>query len=115
GGARERRRPPADESPAGGGERLECGEAAPREERDRPAEPPTDPQAQDLARGEELGGALRRHPQRPAQLLRRPVERRIAERAPVLRREIDPPELEVARHVLEKVHELPPGAPRSAR
>ena len=38
------------------------------------------------------------------------VERRHAEPTAILRREVDPPQREVARHILQKVDELEPGA-----
>src|SRR5439155_4202790 len=89
----------AEDVPAGRVERVERGEPTACEQCDRASEPPPDPLAQHLPRGEQLRGALRLEPQQPAQLLRRPVERRVAERAPVLRRQGDPPELEVSWHV----------------
>src|SRR6516165_6136213 len=68
---------------------------------DRTAQAPPDPLAQHLSGGQELRGALRLESEQRAQLLGRPVERRVAERAPVLGRQVDAPEVEVARHVLE--------------
>ena len=68
-----------------------------------------------LAGAEQLRSARRLEAQQLAQLRARPVERRLAEPPPVLRRQVHAPELEVARHVLEEVHELQPGAHRVAR
>ena len=48
--------------------------------------------------------------EQPPQLRARPVELLDAEAAPVLRGQVDAPEREVARHVLQEVDELQPGA-----
>src|SRR5581483_1648527 len=71
--------------------------------------------AQDLGRGEERRRAFRLEAEERGEPGVRPVERRVAEAAPVLGGEIDAAELEVARDVLEEVDELQAGAHRVAR
>ena len=80
----------------------------------RPSRPPICSRSTSPA-AEQLRGSLRLEPEQRAQLLGRPVERRVAERAPVVRRQVDASQLEVARHVLQEVHELEAGADRVAR
>src|SRR5437868_14285216 len=67
-------------------ERLERREAATRKETDGAAEPPSDPGTHYLARVQQRRRALRLEAQQCAQLVARPLERRVAERVPVLGR-----------------------------
>ena len=110
-----RLRPLREDVPAGRLERVERGKAAAREERRPRGRAGRRSARAARRRREQLRRALRLEAQQLAQLGARPVERRLAEAAPVLRRQVDAPELEVARHVLEEVHELEPGADRVAR
>src|SRR5205807_9418386 len=96
-------------------ERLERREPTTSEEADGAAEPPSDPRTQYLARVQQRRRALRLEAQQCAQLVARPLERRVTEAGLVLGREIHAPRLAVARDVLEEVHELEPRADGVAR
>src|SRR4051812_27449690 len=110
-----RLRPLREDVPARRLERLERGKAAAGEETYGAAESPADPRTQHVACAQQRRRALRLEAQQRAQLVVRPVERRAAEAAQVLGRQVHAPELEVPGHVLEEVHELEPGAHGVAR
>src|SRR5207248_489847 len=74
-----------------------------------------DSHAEPLAGCEERAGSLGLEPQQLAERLARAIELHDAEPAPVLGGQVDPPELEVARNVLEEIHELEPRADVVAR
>ena len=57
----------------------------------------------------------RLEPEQRAEVVARPVERGVPEPGTVVRRQIDAAELEIARHVLQEVDELEPGADGVAR
>ena len=81
-----RPRPPREDVPAGRFERVERRQAATREERDRrPSRPPIRARSTSPAASSSVARCASNAEQR-AQLRARPVERRLAERAPVLRR-----------------------------
>src|SRR4051794_1739334 len=96
-------------------ERLERGKAAAREEADGAAEPPADSRAEQITRLQERGGALGLETEQRAKVVAWPVERRRPEALAVFAGQVHAAELEVARHVLQEVHELEPGADRVAR
>src|SRR5262245_42453972 len=82
-----RLRPLREDVPASGLERFERREPSARKEPDGAAETPADARAQELARAQESGGTLGLEPEQRTQVVARTVERRVAERAPVLRRD----------------------------
>src|SRR5437588_7533367 len=96
-------------------ERFERREPATRKEADGAAEPPSDPRTQYVTGVQQRCRPLRLEAQQRAELVARPVERRIAEAVLILGREIHAPQLEVARDVLEEVYELEPRADGVAR
>ena len=91
-------------------QRVERREPAAGEEPDPTPHAPPDPLAQRLTRREEVSRACRLEAQQLGQPLVRPVEHRHLEVPAVVGRQVDPPEREVARHVLEEVDQLEPGA-----
>src|SRR5438309_10983215 len=75
-------------------ERLERREPTTSEEADGAAEPPSDPRTQYLARVQQRRRALRLEAQQCAQLVARPLERRVTEAGLVLGVEIHAPQPE---------------------
>src|SRR5690348_11625358 len=96
-------------------ERLERRQATPREETDGAPDAAADSRLQQAPGGEELAGARRLELERLRQLRARPLERDDPEATTVFGRQVDAAELEVTRHVLQKVHELQSGADVVAR
>jgi len=96
-------------------ERVERSEPAAREERDSPSQAAPDAHAKHLACAQQVGRAHGLEAEQLAQLLARPVESRVAEAATILGGQVHAAELEIARHVLEEVHELESRADGVAR
>src|SRR3954447_20165895 len=81
-------------------ERLERGEPAARKEADGASPPSADARLQQRTSGEEIPRARRFVLERVPELRTGPIERGDAEAQPVLGRQVDAAELQVARHVL---------------
>src|SRR5438128_504521 len=96
-------------------ERIERGETAAREQPDAPPDASADAVLQHSSRGEQSACASGLEAEQLQQLWGRAIERGHAEATPVLGREIDPAELEIARNVLQEVDELQTGADVVAR
>src|SRR3954470_12156003 len=91
-------------------ERRQRGEPAAGEEPDGASNPPPDARLQQHTAGKEIPRTRRFVLERAPELRAGPIERGDAEAPPVLGREIDAAELQVARHVLQEIHELQAGA-----
>src|SRR5205809_5433011 len=87
-------------------ERFERRQAAAREQADGTADSSTDPPLQDGALRQQSPSASRFEFEQRAQLGARTVDARDAEQAPIVGRQIDAAEREIARHVLQEVHQL---------
>src|SRR5439155_3833650 len=110
-----RTRPLGEHVPVRGLERIERREPAACEEADRPPHPAADPLLEHASSSEEVSSAQRLVTKQLEQLGSWTVEHGHAERAAVVERQVDAAELEIARHVLQEVDELQPGADVVAR
>src|SRR5205085_2144328 len=105
-----RLRAPGEDVEAGPLEGVQGRKSSAREGRDGASGPASQPAAERLAGSEQAGGSSGLELEQPAERLVRPVEVGDSEVPPVFGGEVDTPECEVTRNVLEKVDELEPGA-----
>src|SRR6266516_5423397 len=110
-----RTRPLGEHVPVRGLERIERREPATCEEADCPPHPTADPLLEHSSGGEQVSSARRLVTEQIEQLGTRTVEHGHTERTAVVERQVDTAELEIARHDLEEVDELQPGADVVAR